>query len=63
MPSGVPPHWGLYVTVSDVDQAVEAALAAGGSTLCPPMDVPGVGQLSLFEDPDGRVLGMWKRDS
>jgi len=25
------------------------------------MDVPGVGQLSLFEDLDGRVLGMWKQ--
>lgn len=23
--------------------------------------VPGVGELSLFEDPDGRVLGLWKR--
>jgi predicted enzyme related to lactoylglutathione lyase len=26
------------------------------------MDVPGVGQLSLFEDPEGRVLGMWKQE-
>ena len=25
------------------------------------VDVPGVGQLLLFEDPDGRVLGMWKQ--
>lgn len=25
------------------------------------VEVPGVGQLSLFEDPDGRVLGMWKQ--
>lgn len=25
------------------------------------MEVPGVGHLSLFEDTDGRVLGMWKR--
>jgi predicted enzyme related to lactoylglutathione lyase len=24
-------------------------------------DVPGVGLFSLFEDPDGRVLGMWKQ--
>jgi predicted enzyme related to lactoylglutathione lyase len=27
------------------------------------MEVPGVGQLSLFEDLDGRVLGMWKQAS
>jgi predicted enzyme related to lactoylglutathione lyase len=25
------------------------------------MKVPGVGELSLFEDTDGRVLGMWKQ--
>jgi predicted enzyme related to lactoylglutathione lyase len=25
------------------------------------MEVPGVGWLSLFEDPDGRVLGLWKQ--
>ena len=23
--------------------------------------VPGVGEFSLFEDPDGRVLGMWNQ--
>ena len=27
----------------------------------PKMDGPGVGQLSLFEDTDGRVLGMWQK--
>lgn len=26
------------------------------------MQVPGVGSLSLFEDPDGRVLGLWKQN-
>jgi hypothetical protein len=25
--------------------------------------VPGIGHLPLFEDPDGRVLGMWKQAS
>jgi predicted enzyme related to lactoylglutathione lyase len=34
---------------------------AGGKILVDKMNVPGVGQLSLFEDPDGRVLGMWKQ--
>ena len=34
---------------------------AGGKILVDKMDVPGVGQLSLFEDLDGRVLGMWKQ--
>lgn len=25
------------------------------------MAVPGMGAFSLFSDPDGRVLGIWKR--
>lgn len=34
---------------------------AGGKILIEKQDVPGVGRFSLFEDPDGRVLGMWKQ--
>jgi predicted enzyme related to lactoylglutathione lyase len=34
---------------------------SGGNIVVDKMDVPGVGQLSLFEAPDGRVLGMWKQ--
>lgn len=36
---------------------------AGGKILVEQIDVPGVGRLSLFEDPDGRVLGMWKQQT
>jgi uncharacterized protein len=34
---------------------------AGGRILVEKTNVPGVGELSLFEDPDGRVLGLWKQ--
>jgi predicted enzyme related to lactoylglutathione lyase len=34
---------------------------AGAKIVVEKMDVSGVGQFSLFEDPDGRVLGMWKQ--
>ena len=34
---------------------------AGGKMVVEAMEVPGVGELSLFEDPDGRVLGLWKQ--
>lgn len=34
---------------------------AGGKIIVDQVEVPGVGQLSLFEDPDGRVLGLWKQ--
>jgi uncharacterized protein len=51
----------LYIDVDDLDTFAEKIRAAGGKIVVDKMDVPGVGQLSLFEDPDGRVLGMWKQ--
>ena len=51
----------FYIDVDDLDAYAEKIRAEGGKIVVDKMDVPGVGQLSLFEDPDGRVLGMWKR--
>ena len=46
--------------MDDLDAYSEKIRQAGGK-IVEKIDVPGVGQLSLFEDPDGRVLGMWKK--
>jgi uncharacterized protein len=51
----------FYIDVDDLDAFNQKVRKAGGKILVEKMDVPGVGQLSLFEDPDGRVLGMWKQ--
>jgi predicted enzyme related to lactoylglutathione lyase len=36
-------------------------MAAGGKLIVEKMEVPGMGHVSLFADPDGRVLGIWKQ--
>lgn len=51
----------FYIDVDDLDAYSEKIRRAGGKIVVEKMDVPGVGQLSLFEDPDGRVLGMWQK--
>ena len=56
-----PAKLAFYIYVDDIDRYNEKVHQAGGKILVEKMDVPGVGQLSLFEDPDGRVLGMWKQ--
>jgi len=33
---------------------------AGGKILVEEQDVAGMGKFSLFADPDGRVMGLWK---
>ena len=52
----------FYIDVDDLDGYAGKIEQAGGKIVVDKMDVPGVGQLSLFEDPDGRVLGMWKQN-
>ena len=54
----MPPHWGCYVTVNDVQETLAQCLALGGKTLVPAMDVPGVGRMAVIQDPQGAVLSV-----
>lgn len=55
-PDEVPPHWGLYVTVADVDAWTKAVSDAGGEVLFPVVNVPDVGRFTMIKDPQGGVL-------
>jgi hypothetical protein len=48
---GMRPGWFGYVGVDDVDAAVSAIEAAGGSVLMPAMDLDGVGRMAFVADP------------
>jgi predicted enzyme related to lactoylglutathione lyase len=54
----MPPHWGSYVTVQDVDQTLARCNSLGGKVLMPAMDIPGVGRMAVFQDPQGAVLSV-----
>jgi hypothetical protein len=54
--AGMPPHWGTYVTVADVDATAKQALELGGRLMLPPRDIPGVGRFCLIQDPQGAML-------
>jgi len=56
--AGVPPHWGAYVTVRDVDAASKKAEALGGQIIVPPTDIPKVGRFSVIQDPQGAAIAM-----
>jgi len=56
-----PGNMAFYILVDDLDAFAKKVKDAGGKMLVEKMDVQGVGQFSLFEDTDGRVLGMWKQ--
>ncbi|NER19696.1 MAG: VOC family protein [Symploca sp. SIO1B1] len=53
-----PPHWGVYVTVDDVDASVKKAEELGASILVSPVDIQDVGRFSVIQDPQGAVLSL-----
>jgi predicted enzyme related to lactoylglutathione lyase len=59
MPPGhedMPPTWGVYVTVDDVDATAARVEELGGKLLGPPMDIPNVGRFCVIQDPQGAAL-------
>lgn len=61
LPTGaqtVPPHWGVYVTVDDVDAAAQAAVAMGGKICKEPEDIPQVGRFCVLQDPQGAYFSI-----
>jgi uncharacterized protein len=54
----MPPQWGVYVTVEDVDASAQLATDLGGQVKIPPMDIPDVGRFALIQDPQGAVLSI-----
>jgi predicted enzyme related to lactoylglutathione lyase len=57
---GVPPHWGLYISVTNADEAVARAKDLGASVLAPPFDVLDAGRMAVLRDPGGAVFHVWE---
>ncbi len=54
----MPPTWGAYVTVDDVEASAKQAEALGGKIVLAPRDIPDVGQFCVISDPQGAMLAM-----
>jgi uncharacterized protein len=50
----------LTVDVESIDDALTRIDAAGGSTVKPRTEIPGMGAFAYFKDPEGNVLGLWE---
>jgi predicted enzyme related to lactoylglutathione lyase len=56
-----PGNMAFYIDVDDLDAYGKRITDAGGKIIVEKQQVPGMGSFSLFADPDGRVLGIWKQ--
>jgi uncharacterized protein len=50
-----------YVPVEDLEATLDEVERAGGRVLVRSLPFAGGGEVGLFADPDGNVLGLWKR--
>jgi len=54
----MPPMWGAYVTVDDVEASAKQAEELGGKILMEPRDIPEVGRFCVISDPQGATLSL-----
>jgi len=50
----------FYVLVDDLAAFRKKIVAAGGKIHVEEQDVPGMGAFTIFTDPEGRMMGVWK---
>ena len=50
----------FYILVDDLAAYRRKVVAAGGEIHVEEQKVPGMGKFSLFTDPEGRMMGLWK---
>ena len=55
---GMPPNWGCYVTVDDVDACCVRVKQLGGKVLMPVFEIPTVGRMAVIQDPQGATLSV-----
>lgn len=53
----------FYILVDDLAKYRKKVVAAGGKIQVEEHKVPGMGKFSLFTDPEGRMMGLWKAKS
>jgi uncharacterized protein len=57
---GLPTHWLPYVAVEDVDASARKAKSLGAQIVMEPFDIPSVGRIAVFVDPQGAAMGLFK---
>lgn len=56
-PAGIVTYFG----VDDVEASLAKAEELGGKAVVPPWEIPGLGKMAVFTDPDGNRVGLWER--
>ncbi|MCW2785143.1 MAG: hypothetical protein JWP74_1660 [Marmoricola sp.] len=63
MMEGIPPHWNVYFNVEDADATGAKAVELGGKLVSANFDVPGVGRMGIYADPQGAMFNLMQAPS
>jgi len=55
-----PTHWVGYISVPDVDEAVQRIEGSGGKIVGPAFDIPEIGRFAAATDPEGAYFSVFK---
>lgn len=55
---GIPPNWGIYWKVDNIEASTQKVKDLGGSVMCGVEEAMGVGRFSICRDPQGAVFAM-----
>jgi predicted enzyme related to lactoylglutathione lyase len=58
--TGLPRQWLVYITVTDLDGALQACLARGGAILRDPTGMGEMGRFAVIRDPAGAVAALFE---
>lgn len=56
----MPGNMAVYLNTDDLAATRAKIQAAGGKIILEEQEIPGMGKMCLFADPDGRVNGVWQ---
>jgi uncharacterized protein len=57
---GMPPYWGSFVSVANVDESAKRAVSLGGKLMLEPFDVMDKGRMAVVLDPIGATFSLWQ---
>ena len=54
----IPPHWGNYITVTDIKVTLAKAKELGANVIVEITPIHNVGDFAIIQDPQGAVISM-----
>jgi len=58
--AGLPPHWLIYINVTDLDSSLKRCVELGGKIVAQPRSAGGHGRYAVIEDPAGAVAALFE---